>query len=97
LLRVAGARIVQADGFAFDSPDEGITGHDSACVRWRSVTAGAWDGVVVELDEPERAELCLVTAPMSLRMRPADAGPLGQRFAARDPQRGVEVRWVPEH
>ena len=70
LLRVAGARIVRADGFAFDSPDEGITGHDHACVRWRSVTAGDWDGVVVELDDPAHAELCLVTAPMSLRTRP---------------------------
>lgn len=95
-LRVEGARIVRAEGFAFDSPDEGIAEHDHDHVRWRSVTAGDWDGVIVDLESIGNIELSLATAPMTLRMRPGEIGPTGKRFTAHDPERRVEFRWLPE-
>lgn len=96
LLRLEGTRIVRVEGFAFDSPDEGIVEHDHACVRWRSITAGDWDGVIVELDNPAQADLRFVTAPMTLRVRPGAIDPQGVRFSAHDPRRRVELRWLPE-
>jgi hypothetical protein len=65
-------------------------------VRWRSVTAGDWDGVVIGLEAPTRAELFFDTAPMTLRTPLATLGPSGRRFAADDPRRRVELRWLPE-
>ncbi len=97
LLRVDGARIVAVDDYAFDSPDEGVGHHDAHAVQWRSVTAGDWDGIIVELDRPDAAEVSFVTAPMNLRLRPADIGVAGRQFVADDPRRCVEMRWLPEN
>ena len=96
MLRVAGTRIAGTQGYAFDSPDEGIVEHHDDRIRWRSVTAGDWDGVVVDLESPAAAELWFVTAPMTLRTRPGAIGPAGRRFTAHDPERCVEMRWLPE-
>lgn len=99
-LRVEGARIVAAQGWAFDTPDEGLIDdhrdHDRARVRWRSVTAGDWDGVLLELDRPEAAELWFVTGPMSLRTRLSRLGSVGRRFDAHNPERCVELKRMPE-
>lgn len=100
-LRLEGAQIVAANGWAFDTPDEGLIGqhrhHDRERVRWRSVTAGDWDGVLLELDRPDDAELWFITGPMNLRTRLAQLGPAGRRFDAHNPQRSVEIRRLPEH
>jgi Protein of unknown function (DUF3604) len=95
-LRVEGAQILSVDGWAFDSPDEGLRDHDRARARWRSVTAGDWDGVLLELDRPDDAELWFVTGPMSLRTRLSQLGPAGRRFDAQNPQRSVELKRLPE-
>jgi len=95
-LRVEGAQILAAQGWTFDTPDEGLRDHDRAHVRWRSVTAGDWDGVLLELDRPEDAEVWFVTGPMSLRTRLSQLGPAGRRFDAHNPQRSVELRRLPE-
>ncbi|MEJ7671051.1 MAG: DUF3604 domain-containing protein [Casimicrobiaceae bacterium] len=95
-LRVEGAKIGAAQGWAFDTPDEGLRDQDRGRVRWRSVTAGDWDGVVLEIDRPEDAELWFVTGPMNLRMRLAQLGPSGRRFDAHNPERSVEFRRLPE-
>jgi hypothetical protein len=99
-LRIEGARILAAQGWAFDTPEEGLLEDDRdrgrARVGWRSVTAGDWDGVVLELDRPDDAELWFVTGPMSLRTRLSALGPKGRRFDAHNPQRSVELKRLPE-
>lgn len=95
-LRLEGAQIVAAQGWAFDTPDEGLRDYDRERVRWRSVTAGDWDGVLLELDRPEDAELWFVTGPMSLRTRLSELRPAGRRFDAHNPERSVEIRRLPE-
>ncbi|HVF65726.1 MAG TPA: DUF3604 domain-containing protein [Casimicrobiaceae bacterium] len=95
-LRIEGARILAVEGYAFDTPDEGLLEHGAAHVRWRSVTAGDWDGVVLDIDRPQDAELSFVTEPMTLRVKLCNVGPAGRRFDDRSPDRSVEVRRLPE-
>lgn len=95
-LRVDGAQVVEARGWAFDTPDEGIQSHDASRVTWRSVTAGDWDGVEIELDHPDAAQLTFVTAPMTVSVRLAQVPPEGRRFEARNPERCLEIRRLPE-
>ena len=64
-------------------------------VRWRSVTAGDWDGVVLTLDDVADAELAFVTAPMTFRMLARELAPAGDAVDAHDPERTVEVRRLP--
>ena len=94
-LRVAGARIVDVSGWGFDTPDEGIIDHDATHVRWRSVTAGDWDGVVVALDDPDAAELTFASAPMNVRFGLRDVPRDGRVFEAAGPERTLEVRRLP--
>ena len=95
-LRVAGARILAVEPWAFDTPDEGIREHDDTHVVWRSVTAGDWDGVVLSLDAPDAAEITFVTAPMTLRTPLASLDARGRRVEAQNPERCVEIRRLPE-
>ena len=94
-LRVEGTHILGVRGWAFDTPDEGITAHDETRVRWRSVTAGDWDGIVLRLHQPELAEIAFVTPPMSVRARVRDVGPHGRQFQATNPERTLELRRLP--
>lgn len=94
-LRVAGGRIVNARGWAFDTADEGITGWTDSSVRWRSVTGGDWDGVEMEIDGDAATRIDFATAPltMSCRLADLDRGPL--ELAARDPERELRVERLP--
>ena len=95
-LRIDGARILDVEGWAFDTPDEGVRDADASRVAWRSITAGDWDGVVLELDRPGRAELTFVSTPMTLRTRALGGDSRRQRFDARNPERRVEITQLPE-
>lgn len=68
-LRVTGARILAAEGFAFDRDTEGIQHCSHDTVTWRSSTSGDVDGVILDLDRLEGAELDLETPPITLRQR----------------------------
>ena len=94
-LRIDSATIVAAHPWAFDTPDEGLREVAAQRVAWRSVTAGDWDGVVLELDDPERAELTFVTAPMTLRASLNALGASAHTFQADAPLRRVELRRLP--
>lgn len=94
-LRIEGATIVSAHPWAFDTPDEGLREVAAQRVAWRSVTAGDWDGVVLELDDPLRAELTFVTAPMTLRATLGALGAHARTFDADAPMRRVELRRLP--
>jgi hypothetical protein len=95
-LRIEGTTIVAAQPWAFDTPDEGLRTVASNHVAWRSITAGDWDGVVLELADPSRAVLSFATAPMTLRASLRDLAHEPVRFAADAPSRVVELRRLPE-
>ncbi|MDP6778622.1 MAG: DUF3604 domain-containing protein [Candidatus Latescibacteria bacterium] len=50
-------RIVEAEGYAFDSASEGIREVSDRSVSWTSVTTGDPDGVVLTLDAPDDATI----------------------------------------
>lgn len=95
LLRVEGAVIDRVEGYAFDTPDEGITGHDRDHVAWRSVTAGDWDGVVLDLSAREGV-LSFVSEPLTARVPLCEIGRTGREIALTGPARRLELRWLPQ-
>jgi hypothetical protein len=94
-LRIAGARILAAHPWAFDTPDEGLRTIGDTRVTWRSLTAGDWDGLVLDLDQVDGAELTFVTAPMTLQSRIGDLDGHARSFEAGSPSRKVELRRLP--
>jgi hypothetical protein len=95
-LRVHGARIVAAEPWAIDTPDEGIREADEERIRWHTITAGDWDGLLVTLDDCRRCEATFVTGPMTLHARLSDLGAHARTFAADNPMRRVEFRRMPK-
>ena len=65
-LTVHGARINRVEPFAFDHPEEGLTGADGHSVRWTSETAGDYDGVLMELDAASDATLEFCAEPLTV-------------------------------
>jgi hypothetical protein len=94
-LRIAGARIARVEPWAFDTPDEGIRERGEQRVRWRSITAGDWDGVLVTLDDCGNAEATFVSGPLTLRTRLSDLDARPRTFDAANPARKVELRRLP--
>jgi len=76
-LQIDQGKILHAEGYAFDSPVEGITGADDRMVQWRSVTTGDEDGVIVELECPEETILTFTSVPatFSIPLREITAKP----------------------
>lgn len=96
LLRIDGARVLGAEPWAFDTPDEGLRGLQPQQVAWRSITAGDWDGVVLELDQLDRAGLTFVTEPMTVQTPLHDLGRQPRLFEASAPMRRLELRRLPQ-
>ncbi|RMF83782.1 MAG: hypothetical protein D6736_20730, partial [Nitrospinota bacterium] len=61
-------RILRAEGYAFDSPAEGITFCNEQRVEWRSITTGDTDGILLELDAPPEARLHFSSPPKSFSL-----------------------------
>jgi hypothetical protein len=95
VLRVRGAQILAVHPWAFDTPDEGIRETSPHSVHWRSITAGDWDGVVLDFDDLRMAELSFVTEPLTLQARLSDLGTTPRTFEAVSPMRKVELRRLP--
>lgn len=94
-LRVEGNAILRVEGYAFDTPDEGLLHHDRHGVRWRSLTAGDWDGVVLDL-EGDEGELVFATDQISARIPLREIGSAGRSIELTGPDRCVELRWLPQ-
>jgi hypothetical protein len=77
-LRLLGGRIINAEGFAFDSASEGIQSADEQSVTWTSVTTGDADGVILTLDAPDDATLDFDTPVLkrSLSLKGIADGPV---------------------
>ncbi len=56
-LEIDRGRILEAEGYAFDSPAEGIEAVTERTVSWKSVTTGDADGVILKLDAPPETTL----------------------------------------
>lgn len=91
-LQIRGAHIQAVHPFAFDTPDEGILEFNSSQVRWRSITAGDWDGCIIELDDLSSASLLFSTEPMTFTARLDSLGTEPLLFEAVRPERKVEIR-----
>jgi len=50
-IEVAGGRLLSACDWGADTPAEGITAFTAAALTFRSITAGNWNGVEMELEE----------------------------------------------
>ena len=94
-LGLSDGRILSAEPFAFDCPEQGITARSDQEVRWRSTTAGDLDGLFLDLEAPEGAALTFQSPPITFTFQLADldqgpltsdAGGFGQR---------VTAAWVP--
>jgi len=109
-LTLSNGRILEAKGYAFDTPIEGITEWTEKYVRWRSQTAGDEDGVILTIEAPSTATLRFETQPCSFEIswgevgtkpRVFEAGGIGQRVSVRrlpdaDPPWDVDFSWTDE-
>ena len=98
-LAVEDGRLLAAQGWGFDHPEDGVTAVNSQAVQWRSETAGDWDGVVVEVEGTPDTRLRFESAPATFS-RPLgdlsagpflhDAGGIGQHVRI-EPDPGPEA------
>ena len=73
-LTVDSGRIIEAAGYAFDSPVEGIVDVTDRSVSWESVTTGDTDGVILTLDCPPEAGFDFATEVLRHRFCLRDLG-----------------------
>ena len=81
-LTVDRGRILAAEGYAFDSPAEGIQAWDAKRVSWRSITTGDSDGIHLTLEAGADTRLAVETALVSTAVNWADLAAEGKRIKA---------------
>jgi hypothetical protein len=86
-LKIIDNQLLSVDGFAFDSPSEGIEEWNMECIRWKSITTGDEDGLILTLEKAGVGSINFDTGPIScqiavdeLKKGPVvkDAGGVGQ-------------------
>ena len=81
-LTVEGGRILAVEGYAFDSPAEGVQDWDPNRVSWRSITTGDTDGIIVTLEAQADTLLAVDTPLVSTAISWPDLGDRCKRIAA---------------
>ena len=81
-LSVERGRILAVEGYAFDSPAEGVEAWDANRVSWRSITTGDSDGILATLEAQADTLLAVDTPLVSAETRWSDLGDHGVRIAA---------------
>ncbi|MCY3947520.1 MAG: DUF3604 domain-containing protein, partial [Anaerolineaceae bacterium] len=81
-LGVERGRVLAVEGYAFDSPAEGVEAWDANHVSWRSITTGDADGVLVTLEAGSDTLLAVETPLASAEATWSDLGDRGLRIAA---------------
>ena len=94
-LQIFGGRIRNVAGYAFDTPAEGLRRVAADAVAWRSITAGDWDGVVLDVKAEPAASLRFHTEPANFELPLAELADGPKTFEARGHQASVEVRRLP--
>jgi len=105
-LKIIENQLLSVDGFAFDSPSEGIQDWNGEGVTWKSITTGDEDGLILTLEKDGVGCIIYETGPVScqiavdeLKKGPVvkDAGGVGQEviFELAPPKEGLsrEVTW----
>jgi hypothetical protein len=83
------------EGYAFDTPDEGIVAATPSRIAWRSMTGGDWDGVIARIDAPRDALLRVQTPQISAAI-PVESLAEGPTLLHDDkPLRDLEIRRLP--
>lgn len=90
----AGA-FLASEGYALDTPDEGIFRAEPRRIDWKSATGGDWDGIVARIDAPAHAVLAISTPQISARVPLASLAQGPACFADAKPFRELEVRRLP--
>lgn len=95
-VQLSSGAFLEPEGYALDTPDEGIVRAEPQRIVWRSATGGDWDGIAARVQAPDDAVLDIETAQISasIPLRVLDLGPA--RFADTKPLRELEVMWLPE-
>jgi hypothetical protein len=88
-LELSAGRIIDAEAFAMENPEKGLTGRSDTRIEWISNTTGDDDGVDVTLDAPPGAVLRLRTPVIDLDIRLADLADGATRVF---PAGGVDLR-----
>ncbi len=90
----AGA-FADAEGYAFDTPDEGLTLIERSRLEWCSATGGDWDGVVARVVAPADAVLTVQTAQISATVPMGALADGPTRLADDTPLRELEISRLP--
>lgn len=83
------------EGYAFDTPDEGLTLMQERRLEWRSATGGDWDGIVARVTAPDDALLTVQTAQISATVPVGALAEGPTRLADEVPLRELEIRRLP--
>jgi hypothetical protein len=95
-LTLDAGRIVEVEGYAFDTPMGGVREVEARRVTWRSYTAGDRDGLYVRFEAPEDAIFRFSTPPARFSFTPAELA-VGSKVVEAGPvKRKVVVSRVPE-
>jgi Protein of unknown function (DUF3604) len=89
------AKIQNASGYAFNTPAEGLRGVTESTVTWQSITAGDWDGVILEIDAAATASLRFRTKPAEFELALSELAEGPKTFGASGHNACVEVRCLP--
>ncbi len=81
-LAIVGGRILAVEGYAFDSPVEGVEDWDAKRVSWRSITTGDTDGIIVTLEAQGDTILAVETPLVSTEISWSELGQGSKRIAA---------------
>jgi hypothetical protein len=92
---LSAGRFSDVEGYAFDTPDEGLVSTASDRIEWRSMTGGDWDGVIVRVDAPAAAVLSVHTPQISASVPVGSLAAGPARFADELPLREMEIRRLP--
>lgn len=109
-LNLSDGRILAVEGYAFDTPFEGIIKQTQRQVTWRSQTSGDEDGIILTLDAPPEVRLKFETRLCSFEltwgeigMRPKvfGTGGIGQKVSVKrlpdvSPPEEISFLWVNE-
>jgi len=107
---LSAGKILEAEGYAFDNPMEGIIKRTEKRVFWKSQTVGDEDGIILTIEAPPEAHIIFEAKPCSFKiplgrigLKPITfkAGGIGQKVSVKrlpdaDPPREVCFSWVDE-
>ncbi|HIE14747.1 TPA: DUF3604 domain-containing protein [Candidatus Bathyarchaeota archaeon] len=95
-LTLSKGKILKAEGYAFDTPTEGITEKTERYVSWRSQTTGDEDGIILTIKAPPEARIHFKAKPCIFDVVWGDIEISPITFKAGGLGQEVTVRRLPE-